>query len=236
MPEGWIRFEATYTEAVHACGAPTPRVVGIETIDGREVSIYERVHGQSMWDAVRDAPADASRFGSELADLQRRLLTLTPPITIPLQFTRLNCKIREAARTIDVTLAEILRTLPKRSERMRLCHGDLHPKNIILSPDGPVVVDWFDVSRGDACGDVARTSLLLSTNATKSADAAVDHLPGASPSVLRELHDAYLASMVQECSLTDAELQAWLVIEAAARLAEGVEPGPLLAVIAQHGV
>jgi thiamine kinase-like enzyme len=43
----------------------------------------------------------------------------------------------------------------------QLCHGDFHPGNIILTNRGPVIIDWMTASKGKACGDVARTSIIL---------------------------------------------------------------------------
>ena len=56
MPEGWIRAEAQFAAAVHACGAPVPAVLGVEVIDGQEVSLYERIHGPSMWEELVEQP------------------------------------------------------------------------------------------------------------------------------------------------------------------------------------
>jgi aminoglycoside phosphotransferase (APT) family kinase protein len=42
-------------------------------------------------------------------------------------------------------------------------HGDLHPGNVLLSPDGPVVIDWSNAGPGDRAADVATTWMLLAT-------------------------------------------------------------------------
>ena len=38
-----------------------------------------------------------------------------------------------------------------------LLHRDLHPLNVLMTPDGPVVIDWANAARGDASYDVADT-------------------------------------------------------------------------------
>jgi aminoglycoside phosphotransferase (APT) family kinase protein len=43
----------------------------------------------------------------------------------------------------------------------RLLHLDLHPGNVVLGPDGPVVVDWANAARGDRGVDVALSWLVL---------------------------------------------------------------------------
>jgi aminoglycoside phosphotransferase (APT) family kinase protein len=42
-----------------------------------------------------------------------------------------------------------------------LLHLDLHPFNVLLSADGPVVIDWARAARGDAAYDVADTWVLF---------------------------------------------------------------------------
>jgi aminoglycoside phosphotransferase (APT) family kinase protein len=41
-----------------------------------------------------------------------------------------------------------------------LVHLDLHPLNVILSPNGPVVIDWSNAARGAGPADVALTWLV----------------------------------------------------------------------------
>jgi Phosphotransferase enzyme family len=228
-PEGWMRYEATYTSAVYECGAPVPKVLGIEIVDGREAIIFERVDGPSMWDEMMKRQSEATAFGQRLGGLHRDILSMSPPITLPTQRSRLASKIGEAARTIDHSLNRALRLLPPSPGRVMLCHGDFHPKNIILSAHGPVVVDWFDASRGDPCADVARTSLLLSGG--PNPDRGAQHLPGASLNFLRELHDSYLGTVDAYFTFSESDLSSWRLIEAAARLAEGVDAAPLLVIL-----
>ncbi len=45
-----------------------------------------------------------------------------------------------------------------------MLHLDLHPANVILSPMGPVVIDWTNASRGPAGYDAAMTFVVLSTS------------------------------------------------------------------------
>ncbi len=43
----------------------------------------------------------------------------------------------------------------------RLVHRDLHPLNVLITADGPVVIDWANASRGDPAFDVADTWVLF---------------------------------------------------------------------------
>jgi aminoglycoside phosphotransferase (APT) family kinase protein len=44
-----------------------------------------------------------------------------------------------------------------------LLHLDFHPLNVMLSSDGPVVLDWTNAARGDPLVDVAATWVLLAS-------------------------------------------------------------------------
>ena len=45
-----------------------------------------------------------------------------------------------------------------------LLHWDLHPDNVLLSPNGPVIIDWSGARNGPAGADVARTWILIDTS------------------------------------------------------------------------
>ncbi|HEX3618527.1 MAG TPA: phosphotransferase [Solirubrobacteraceae bacterium] len=44
-----------------------------------------------------------------------------------------------------------------------LVHRDLHPLNVLLGSDGPVVIDWANAARGNPAYDVADTWVLFAT-------------------------------------------------------------------------
>jgi aminoglycoside phosphotransferase (APT) family kinase protein len=225
-PEQWILAEARYAAAVHAVGAPAPRLLGVEQIDGRAASVWERVRGPSMWQDLLDAPQRAERHGRVLADLQLALFALTPPLALPTQRNRLRNKIRQSALMIDPALGTALERLPPRRGPLRVCHGDLHPGNVLLSDDGPIVIDWFDASRGEPVADVARSSLLLRHDEVDDPL----HLPGATPALLHAFSGAYEERVRTALGITDDVLRRWSAVEAVARIAEGVERTGLLEV------
>jgi aminoglycoside phosphotransferase (APT) family kinase protein len=223
-PAGWILFEAEYTEAVRAVGAPAPRLLGIEQIAGRPASVWERLDGTTMWQQVIDRPDRAAEMGSVLADVHLALFELVPPVTLPSQRDRLVSKIRWSAAVIDASLGRALDLLPVATGKPRLCHGDLHPSNIVLAQDGPMIVDWFDASRGDRVAEVARSSLMLIGDGAN----APSHLPGSDRGTLAVLTGAYLSRLREHLEISDELLARWQAINAAARLAEGVAREPLL--------
>src|SRR3954447_3902123 len=217
-PDGWIESEAEYAEAARGVGARAPRLLGIEHVSGRAVSVWQRIAGTSMWQRIIDRPGLSTELGAQLAEVQLALFELVPPVGLPSQRDRLVSKIRRSAATLDVSLARALDLITAGTGTPRLCHGDLHPSNILLARDGPVVVDWFDASRGDPVADVARSLLtLLSDGASLPA-----HLPGSDGATLRVLTDAYLDRLRDHLAIDDDLLARWQAVSAVARMAAGV--------------
>jgi aminoglycoside phosphotransferase (APT) family kinase protein len=54
--------------------------------------------------------------------------------------------------------------LPSIGPGDRLLHLDLHPENVILSPGGPVVIDWANARRGEPALDVALVWVIGATS------------------------------------------------------------------------
>jgi len=50
------------------------------------------------------------------------------------------------------------------AEGGQILHGDLHPQNVILSPRGPVIIDWTGARVGDWADDAAMTWLIVRTS------------------------------------------------------------------------
>jgi aminoglycoside phosphotransferase (APT) family kinase protein len=76
-----------------------------------------------------------------------------------------------AAAGLLADLHTRLHAVPPRRARHgadRILHLDLHPGNVILSPDGPVLIDWCNTAEGSPDLDIALTALILAEVAAGS--------------------------------------------------------------------
>ncbi len=167
----------------------------------------------SMMSSQEDAVDDAVAF----ADLHAEILNASTIKDLPGVKEFMADKIDHA----DLPLAQ--RTLAKDhmiglSAGEATLHGDYHPGNILVTPDGPKVIDWGEASRGDAAADIARTMVLLTP---ESAAVVVPH-PGTIAAFISEFADAYMKRCLQVTNTTIEAVVAWRLPVIAARLSEGI--------------
>jgi len=126
-----IAHEARTMRYVAEHGFPVPHVEEVRA-DGTEI-VMERIDGPLMVDAMVRPPWKLGAHMRLLADLHDRLHEIDAPDWLP--------GMPDGGR--------------------RLLHLDLHPLNVIMSPRGPVVIDWPNARAGDPMLDVANTYSLL---------------------------------------------------------------------------
>ena len=125
------------------------------------------------------------------------------------------------------TLLDVLEQLP---DGNALCHSDFHPENIIISARGPIIIDWLTAKRGSPMADVARTSLVLRVGAPPGIGAVLRRLMLLGASLMNSV---YLKRYAKFESFSREQMNRWLPLLAAARLAEAIpeEKKQLLAII-----
>lgn len=80
-----------------------------------------------------------------------------------------------------VEASEIMLALHEKLRGAGILHLDLHPDNILLGPDGPVLIDWTNSAEGPPELDAAVSALILAQVAVGEAE-----LAGLAERLLRE--------------------------------------------------
>ncbi len=218
MADESVEREARISRLVHAAGLPLPAVGEIVEIEGRTGLIYERIEGVSMLEVFKAKPWNLMRFARLFAELHAGLGAVRIP-GLPFQREQLKMRIKEAGHLPSDRKKIVLETLDAMPYSGQLCHGDFHPDNVLMTAQGPVLIDWMNGSSGSSLSDVAKTSLLLRVAAP---------LPGTSARILIEaarrwFHILYLRRYFQLRPGDRSQLTAWEPIVAAARLGENID-------------
>ena len=151
--------EVEGTRAANAAGIPSPQLRDVITVDGRRGLVLERLTGHSMLSLLAHEPMRVTHYAGIFAELQARI----HDCHVPGLTSRREDLARRIARAGVVAhiKGDALATLEQLPGGDGLCHCDFHPGNVLMTPQGPIVIDWSFASRGTPASDAARTALLL---------------------------------------------------------------------------
>lgn len=218
-PPHWIKDEARIARAVYDAGIPSPAAGEILEMNGRQGLIYEHIQGISMLQDMNAHPWTILKHARSLAALHVRInkqsITGLPSCKEGLRYA-----IGKTPYLTDDLRNKALALLDTLPDGQQLCHGDYHPGNVILTKDGPIIIDWMTARAGSPWMDVARTSLLLSIG-PKSAGKLVSPIIKIA---IRLYYRAYLNRYHTLVPDTKNELKRWIPVIAAARLNEDIVP------------
>lgn len=134
-----VELEARVMTYVGGRRYPVPAV---HSADGCDL-VMDRIDGPTMLESLEAAPWKLVWHARVLARLQRRLARIAAPEWM-------------LAKTADF------------DHPHSVLHLDLHPMNVIMSPKGPVVIDWTNAAGGPAGFDAAVSFVEISTFPTSS--------------------------------------------------------------------
>ncbi|MDJ0769615.1 MAG: phosphotransferase [Ilumatobacter sp.] len=220
VPSHWAPMEAKFTAAVRQLGVPAPDVLDVVQVDDRPAIVFERIDGRSMWEHMLERPGDIPALSNLMAEVHRHILTAGLPTGVAGLVDRMCKKIAEVQHLPDTERQTAHASVTAMPRGAALLHGDLHPGNVLMSANGPVVIDWFDATIGHPVADVVRTSLLVRPYGLPDAP---PHLPGADPDLLDRLHSSYVAAMIDVLEVPVDVLRAWEAVVAVSRLAESAQ-------------
>lgn len=163
-----ILNEALNQARVEESGLNTPKILEVRPIDGKWAIVSEFIEGETLSHLMRSDPENKEKYLEMMVDTQMLIHTRHCPLLSHLK-DKMNRKILMADLE-PVTRYELLIRLEGLPTHDKLCHGDLCPSNLILSPDGKLyIIDWSHATQGNASADVARSYLTFNLNGDSEA-------------------------------------------------------------------
>jgi aminoglycoside phosphotransferase (APT) family kinase protein len=215
LPKTESLYEANKQRLVYSHGLNVPKVLDVTEIDGKQAIIMEYSNGRTIGDILSENMDQAEHFMGVSVDIQRKIHrvvadSLEPMIEKLRRQIKMTTKLKERHKTL------LIQKLESMTFENRLCHGDFHLFNLIISDNDQVtIIDWVDSSVGDIRADIYRTYLLYSQFSV-------------------ELAEMYLRLYLEKSGLSKEEVFQWAPIIAGARLSEVVsseESQRLIAII-----
>ncbi|MGG0670847.1 phosphotransferase family protein [Sporosarcina koreensis] len=202
LPHTESTYEANKQRFAYSCGLSVPKVLDVTKIDGKQAIVMEYIEGKTIGELFF-ANMDQAEYYLDLSiDIQREIHQIHAESFEPMS-RKLSRQLEAAPYLGNIQKAELLRKLDSMTYENRLCHGDFHLLNVIMSDDKVTIIDWVDASAGDIRADVCRTYLLYSE-------------------LSAEVAELYLRLYCGKSGLSKDEILQWSPILAGARLAENV--------------
>jgi Ser/Thr protein kinase RdoA (MazF antagonist) len=205
---GLAPFERDVLVQLAEAGLPVARPHDVVTVEGRSGIVLDRVDGVTLREDLLDSSgAEVEALARRFVELQLQLNATTvaslPPL-VPRLRTEIGASVTDGALRHE--LSALLDGLDDGG--LGVCHYDLSPDNVLVGPDGWVVIDWITAAAGPSAADLARTLVMWGRVTAGPA--------GIFLRAVRRIGGARRA-------LADDVLDDWVRVVAAARLGEGFE-------------
>ena len=164
-------WEARMTRAVSAAGAPAPEVFDEVTLEGRFGVVMQRLDGPTLLQLSRSGAMTHEQTGAILASLALSVHRTPPPPDVLSLHDTMAGGLRLSGGAVPEHIANgVLALIERLAPGDGLCHGDLHPDNVIMTADGPRLIDWGGATRAVAGLDLACLHVILTELAPERAD------------------------------------------------------------------
>lgn len=146
-------------QVIQATDLPVAQALDLRDAGGRQGIIYTRIEGPDLLAYLRERPWRWRWALKAMARLQQQIQAQD----IPLLRSRKELLVEdvEAAPVGETLRTAAIERLDQLIEGDRLSHGDLHPANLIVTPQGLAVVDWSRAARAAWPADVVRSEMLM---------------------------------------------------------------------------
>lgn len=203
LPADVARYEGEKQRMVHAKGVAVPEVWEITNVEGQPALIMSYAEGKPLGQLLLENQSDLAYVEQCLEIFVEQQLALHQIDGEPLEPMKgkLADQLHRAAALQDEVKEKLLEQMRHMTYRSVICHGDLHPHNMLLADQQVTIIDWVDATAGDLRADVYRTYLLIDGHSAP-------------------LAELYLQLYCSKGKLAREEIFQWAAIVAGARLAE----------------
>ena len=158
VPASSVLSEATNHARAYESGLPVPRLHEVTKLDGKWAIIADFIEGETLLRHMEAEP-DNPRWMELFVQLQMQVHEQYIP---KLQRLRDKLERKIAASGLDATTRYELQTrLDAMDYHKKACHGDFIPSNIILREGRAFILDWNQLTQGNAAADAANTYIAM---------------------------------------------------------------------------
>ena len=156
---GW--HEARMTRAIFAAGGPALQVLARVSLEGRFGIVLPRLDGPSLQQLCETGALTSGQAGVILARLYISVHATPPPNDLLCLRDWFAALSQGTGLVPEHIVAGVLARIERLPPPAVLCHGDLHAGNVIMTAEGPRIIDWSAAVLAPAAFDLWRCDINL---------------------------------------------------------------------------
>jgi hypothetical protein len=150
------------TRAAFAAGLPAPEVFDEVSLDGRFGIVLSRFDGPTLLQLLRTRAMTLEQAGGILAALSISIHKTPPPPDVMSLRDLIQALVQSPGNLLPKHLTTgVLALLESLPPGDGLCHGDILPSNVIMTAEGPRLIDWTWTRRAGPALDLGHTHVVL---------------------------------------------------------------------------
>ena len=174
-----VQKEADNQKIIYGMGLPVPKIYEIIELEGRNGIVMEYIKGMSLGEKllknnnyvnginieenISEKMEDIIYYFNIIIDLQIKVHSIQLK-DFPLMKDRQIKQINRAKYLDNKQKQIFLDKLENIEYKNNLCHGDLHPFNLIETEEGIKIIDWADAVIGNMEADIYRSYFIYWIN------------------------------------------------------------------------
>lgn len=154
-----IARETAASVHADACGVPTAAAVARHERDNRRGIIYPLLEGGTVMHWIRQNPMRAGWALDRMAAIHNAMHQGPGGLLRPLKkILATDIAYGPAPTALQRSATDYLDALP---DGNALTHGDFHLGNVMMTPQGMMVIDWSKAAAGHPAADAVRSEMLM---------------------------------------------------------------------------
>lgn len=212
-----IENEYKKSTVVYELGVPVPYVKEIVDINGNKGIVYEKLIGNTLLTNMKNNVFKIKKSIQMLAENHVKLSQYSTN-----ELPDIKKIIKDSMKRIhnDILNEDKKKLINDYIDRLPdsncLCHVDFHPDNIIVTKNGPKIIDWSGAAAGDQCADAAVTAIIFTLSNNPPGTAKVINV--FSKILARYVKKIYINKYCKLAQKSVEEINKWMLPAAVLRL------------------
>jgi len=141
------------------------------TVGGRFGIVLRHLDGLTLQQLLLTGAMTPGQAGAILASLYISVHKATPSSDVPSLRRWIDFAFQTSPDVLPRHIATgVLRLIDRLPPGNGLCHSDLHPGNVIMTAQGPRLIDWLGAARAPAAYEIAQCHVLIAELDPEHAD------------------------------------------------------------------